>query len=302
MNVVDKVLLTLADPTARTALLDEPALEAVVAASYDIDARAPYTPLFEEFTLGPAVTAPATLDGYLHKPVSGERTEASVRISGLSGGGPTVAALWRGAVVARTARLDSVIQRVDAAWPALGAIDADIVADLGALPADPAALEAERRTRLRERLEPDQPEAVTDARLDALLAGRTVAERLRGGALGGVQVSFSAALAPATAPITLPVTAVFLARDAGFSLTGLLAETRFVRERLIAAGTGRATSVTLPCRTPVVAIWVLPAVVFDDDDWPGATSGMTAAQRRVARRAAAAVWLRGEAIALAISS
>jgi hypothetical protein len=44
-------------------------------------------------------------------------------------------------------------------------------------------------------------------------------------------------------------------------------------------------------------VWVVPAAVFDDADWPGGDSG-SAAERRAARFQRAGQWLAGEGIGL----
>jgi hypothetical protein len=245
VNAEDKVVVALADPATRGELFDELALESIVAAGYDAEALAaegPYEPVFDQLTLGPPLSTAVSIDGSWSS-LSGERTEASLHVTGLGQGGtPAVAALWRGSVVARVVREPATIEQLDVSW------------------------------------------TVTPASAD-----------------GAATVGFSAAQPPVSAPLALPVTAVVLARDAGFSLTALLAETRFVRERLTAAGIERATDSTLPRRAAVVAVWVLPVTVFDDADWPGATAGMDEAQRRLARRTAAAQWLTAEGIAVAVT-
>lgn len=245
MNHADRAVILLADPATRDPLFDQLALESIVAAGYDADALAaegPYEAVFDELTLGPAISSGVTIDGSWST-LCGDRTEATLRVAGLGPAtGPAVAALWRGSVVARVVRDPAVVEDLDIDWTTTGTVS------------DGAAL-----------------------------------------------VTFSDAPAPVTAPLALPVTVVVLARETGFSLTALLAETRFVRERLAASGVERPAT-ALPRRAAIVALWVLPVEVFDDPDWPGATQGMDPDQSRAARRAAAAAWLRDEGIAVAVST
>jgi hypothetical protein len=212
-------------------------------------------------------------------------------------------------VIARVVRDASTIDAIALTWPAVGTIDADIVADLGALPADSDALDAARRARLLERLRValDQPAALTDGRLDALLAGAGVAsvsqliERDRGQVVpAAATVTFSPAPPANPAPVVLPISAAVLVRDPGFSVAQLLADTRLVRERLAALSLDRPVDASLRRRNALIAVWVLPAATFDDDDWPGAGGGMSAAQARAARRAAAASWLADAGIGLVV--
>ena len=312
MNFSDQTLVRLADPATRATVFDDAALESVVSAAYDADAlavEAPFQAVFDELRLGVAAPRLATADGTWNLAGTVDRTEASFAIAGIGPDVTRIDALWRGAVVARVVRATATIEDVRTNWPALGTIDADIERDLGALPADPAALEAERRARLIERLRAtlDQPARLDDSRVDALLADAGVAsvtdllERHRGTVIpGAATLAFSDAPAPAPAPLALPVAAAVLIRDQGFSVSQLLADTRLVLERLGPLSLGRAVDPALPVRNALVAVWVVPAETFDDADWPGATPGMSAPQARAARRAAAARWLAREGIGLTV--
>jgi hypothetical protein len=51
-------------------------------------------------------------------------------------------------------------------------------------------------------------------------------------------------------------------------------------------------------RSPVVA-WVLPATLFDDDGWPGATTGSNL-EKRAQRRRWAGAWLARERTGLIV--
>ena len=97
----------------------------------------------------------------------------------------------------------------------------------------------------------------------------------------------------------LPLAGAVLVRDAaGLSLAELLTESKSVRERLRAYAVERPPDPTLRMREPLVVVWVVPAAVFDDGDWPGGGAG-TPAERRDARRLAAGAWLAREGIGLA---
>jgi hypothetical protein len=262
--------------------------------------------VFDEFRLGPYAQPPGLLEG-VWNPVGGvDRTEVHARVLGL-GVEPVarVDALWRGAIVARVVTGGGRITQLEVAWPDPSGIDDEIVADLGTLPADPAALEAERRSRFRARVTAAvaQPDVVTDAAFDAWLARlgvSTVTDLLRagsGGAAGGaVQVTFTPNGAPTATPRPLPLTALLLVRDA-FSVAELVSASNAVRERVGALGLERPADPTLPRRVPVLVVLVVPPTVFDDPDWPGATDG-TPAEQRAARRAAAGAWLAREGIGL----
>jgi hypothetical protein len=197
------------------------------------------------------------------------------------------------------------ITEVATTFPDADGIDDEIVADLGSLPADPVALEAERRRRFlaRARAAVAQPDALTDAAFEAWLhrlGTGSVSELLAHpgvAAAGVVQVTFSPPSTAPAAPLPLPITAILLVRDADFSVARLLADSHALRDRLGAFGVERPREPTLPVRTPVVVIWVVPIDVFDDADWPGGGGG-NPAQQRANRRAAAGAWLAGEGIGL----
>jgi hypothetical protein len=313
VNFADTTLVRLADPATRAGVLDDDALEAVVAAAYDADALAvegPFQALFDELRLGAAGPRVATADGTWNQVGGVQRTEASFTIAGLGPEGPRIDAIWRGSVVARVVHAPAPIESVAMTWPALGTIDADIESDLGALPGNPSTLDNERRTRLIERLRTtlDQPDRLDDARLDAVLAGAGVAsvsdllERFGGTvAPAAGTVAFAPAPAAAPSPLALPVTAAVLVRDQGFSVGQLLADTHLVLESLGPLSLERSVDPELPLRNALVAVWIVPRETFDDADWPGATSGMNAAQARAARRSTAAAWLAREGVGLAVS-
>lgn len=313
MDYVDATLVKLADPASRAALFDTLALENLLGAAYDAPAlnlSGPFSAVFDEVQIGLSASGVARVEGSWAVVGSAQRTEASFQIAGLAiNPAIRVDALWRGAIVARTSSADAPIKSVTVDWPNLRAIDAEIIAALGALPTDPVALESERRTRLQARIAAsfDQPNFVTAERVDSWLSGLGASsasdfvENHAGDAFGAhTKVVFAAPQETHSSPQPLPVSIALLIRDVGFSLAQLLWESRLVRERLEPAGIQRARSGPRP-RTPIVIGWLVPPEVFDDGDWPGATTGMTTAQQREARRTIAGSWLAREGIGLAMT-
>jgi hypothetical protein len=145
---------------------------------------------------------------------------------------------------------------------------------------------------------------VDDALIDKLLVQAGVAtvgdlaRRHRGEqATGAVRVSFAdPGNVPAT-PRTFPVAVALLVRDSSHRVVDLLAETKQI-QWLLSFDVERPRDPELPTRNPVVVGWVLPAAVFDDPAWPGASLGSPPAAARLERRAAAALWLAAEGVAI----
>ena len=312
MNYVDATLIKLADSATRVEQFDSLALEQLVAAGYDTEAmtvEGPFQPLFDEFRLGLPPPRLGVIEG-VWNPVGGvERTEARFQLSGIGNdsGMVRVDAFWRGNIVARTVPETSLIQEVQIARPDLGTIDAEIEADLGALPTEEQALEEQRRARFLTRVRNglNQPTVLTDEVLDNLLsrAGATsVGDFLTGfhstAHTSAVQVTFSPPSTAAPSPKPLPIAAALLIRDAGFSVAQLLMESKMVREQIKPLGLERQRDPSLRLREPVLVVWVIPITVFDDPDWPGATGTLSVDQARRARRVAAGQWLAAEGIGL----
>jgi hypothetical protein len=113
-----------------------------------------------------------------------------------------------------------------------------------------------------------------------------------------LQIGFASA-PTTTATRSLPVTIAILARDAGTAVTALLAQSVLIRQTLLDAGRESSPDPSLRRRVSIVVAWVLPGVVFDDAGWPGGDAG-TPQQLNQARRQAAASWLAGQGIALAV--
>jgi hypothetical protein len=303
LDFVDGTMVSLADAARRNALLDQAALAQMTAAAFDVSTtplEGPFALDVETAELGLELAPRLTLEGSWTLP-GGMPTDARFRVEGLRLGDPLrIEALWRGRLIARTVPQDSRIEEVTARFAATD-IDKAIVAALGALPADPAALEAARRNQLRTRLTAGmaQPAALDDAALDDMLARAGVASvgallaAEGAAALGAVRVRFSAP-APGTpaSPVTLPVIVAVLVRNVPLPLAALFAETRAVRAALAADPTVTPAPAPIRRRASVLVLWVVPAAAFDDADWPGAD--------RAARRGAAGELLAAQEIGLAV--
>ncbi len=311
LDFIDRITVQLGDATSRAAVFDDVALEQIVSTMYDADALAiegPYVPIFEEVEVGLALPHLATIDGGWSALGGTDRSEAQLHIAGLDSGNTLrVDALWRGSITARAVPLGDPITAVGFSWASVSGVDDDIVADLGALPDDPDALEAERRQRLMASLAAtmDQPDALTETAFDQFLtsigagsAGEALARYNAGSATGGVQVTFAPPLGAPPAPVSLPVVVALLVRDQPLAVADLLAESRRVRERLDRMWVARPPEATLPTRLPVAVTWVVPSTVFDDADWPGAEGVADPADARALRRTAAGSWLADAGIGL----
>ncbi|WP_165226774.1 hypothetical protein [Aquisphaera insulae] len=307
MTFADKVLIRLADPATRDAVFDAVALEQFASAAYDtsrVAIQGPYSAVFEELRLGVAVGRRGVAEGQWGRLGSSEKSAAEFQVSGLGGTGVLVDAIWRGFIVARANAPVGRITSVTTSHADLAAIDREIVAALGALPSDPVALGQERRQRLVARLKAavSEPPIVTDELVDRLLstAGAAGVNEFfdvasRGAAFEPVRVTFSEGPPPPPpSPRPLPVAAAVLVRDAGFGLAQLLADSRAVRDQLEADALGRADDPALRSRQGVLVVWIVPAALFLDADWPGANPD--------ARRKAAGDWLAREGIGLATAN
>lgn len=309
-------MVRLADAAARATLFDQDALGQIIAAAYDTSAMVvdgPYAALFDEIELGVSVQRRGAIDARWNSLAGPERFEGQFVLVGVGAESSIrVDALWRGAVVARTVPTTSRVQSVKLAWPDPAGIDDEIIAALGALPADPVALETQRRTRFLARIRAalHAPTAFTDDVFDTWLhqVGATsvgdLLARFRGQLLtGAMQLTMSAPgqdIPPS--PKALPITSAVLVRDAGFSLAQLLVDSKQIMSQLREAGVERpVASDTIP-RCSLIVTWILPDTVFDDAAWPGGDAGTTADQKRALRRAAAGIWLAREGIGLAVAA
>jgi hypothetical protein len=304
VNFVDRTFVSLADPATRAGVLDATALERILAAAYDVETigplGGPFSATFDEFELGYAAERVGTVDGVWTPVGSVERTEASFRLGGLGdGGAPGAEAVWRGTILARYALGGEPITAFHSSWPSKERVDAVVAAaNGGTLPAEPA-LETARRGELLGEIRADlgDPARFEPEDLDALVdsAGATTVggllDLVDGRRIGALQLDFAAPAAVSETVRPLPVAAALLIRDAPLSIAELVVESKRLRDRLEPAGLERPKDDRLPLRNPVVVVWVVPAAVFDDTDWPGATPD--------ARRGAAGDWLAREGIGLA---
>ena len=302
MDSVDATLVKLADAATRATVIDSDALAALLDATYEagsMSVEPPFSGVFDEFELGLDLAAPVVASGAWMRSGEAERTEARFEITGLPRWSIRIDALWTGSVVATVNFPSAVIGSLDSAWPSAGAVDGEIVKALGALPADPTALERERRTRYLGHLRAgfSQPATLTDAIFD---------ESLRAAGVGSVGelidrngAGFGAATLQLVMQVTqplagtvrqLPVRTAILVRDASASIADLLHDSKQVRAYLREAGQVPADG-GLPTRGLPTVMWVLPATAFDDPAWPGPDNQT--------RRSRAAQWLAREGIALA---
>ncbi|MFL6139712.1 MAG: hypothetical protein ACJ74O_18215 [Frankiaceae bacterium] len=115
----------------------------------------------------------------------------------------------------------------------------------------------------------------------------------------GVGLTFSAptTVTLSTPPLVLPVVVAFLVADADASPRTLLQQSEVARR-----AAARYPSATPPSGAPQrtqerCVCWLVPATAFDDEGWPGATTG-SAQAKRDQRLAAARGWLSGQGIAV----
>lgn len=310
MQFRDKTLVRLSDPETRGDVFDEVALDQILSAAYDVDTlpvNAPFSAVFDRFRLGYAETYSVHGEGQLYGR-HGDAGRVTLTLADWQPGQVVQAdAFWRGAVIARSAHDDSVIELLDFDWSVLSKVDAAAAAaNGGELPSDPRALEAARRTALVALLKDDMqsPDALTDARLDRLLgnvgaAGVSDLLENRAGRPAHLGIGFSEPAGMPPRQRRFPVAAALLIRER-FAVADLLLESKLLRHRLAEAGVETPRPQTLPLRHPLLVIWVVTARLFEDEDWPGATAGMNPSQRLAARRARAGQWLAREGIGLAV--
>jgi hypothetical protein len=311
MKYIDKILVLLVSETTRADIFDDTALENILSATYDEpSAEGPYSAIFNDLELGYAVPQRGTAEGLWSLVGTGQRHEAMFYLSGL-GEARQLAAFWRGSIVARIRPATDRIIAVDYQSAHIGQIDDAIMDDLGSLPADAETLETERRDRLTTILQnqADDPDAFTSVHLDRWLArigatsvGEVIEQHQKGDHSGVLTLQFEAPSDEPPVPRQFPVSAAIFIRDVGFSVMDLLHETRDVIGRLSAIGDERPAANGLRRKRSITAIWILPEVVFDDEDWPGASNGMSADARRDARRQVASDWLAREGIGLVVPS
>lgn len=305
MDRASGLLLRLADPVARVDLLDAQALLAVATVCYEIDPAAVVgatTAVYDRFDVAVPIMPEVVAAARLTRAGEPVPWEVSASVDGVVDPAPGADAVWAGSVVLRTAGGNGTIEGVATAEPDL---DAAFAAALAGLP--PTATPDEIRTALRQAAQGGAATPpLTDTELDALLAAVTPFDpdpRELGRAVGGrdlvsmrLRMSAPAAVAPVP-PVTLPVVVAFLVADAATAPRQLLQAT------VLARRAARPYPVPpLPARSPArradrCICWLLPAEAFDDDGWPGASTG-TGAQQRAARLAAARSWLATQGVAV----
>lgn len=308
MDFENRVLVLLADENTRAALFDQTSMEQIIKSTYQTDlltVEGPFSTVFDRVELGFSLKSNMPLNGSWQP--SGMGQDTRFHVDGFRQAGVQASAYWFGGVVARISFTTAKITSVNTHWPNLLTIDPQIIADLGALPDDPIALETARRTHLITLLQDGmaQPAALSDEALDHWLDANkadSVSHLLSNIAQSMYPASLQIAITEPdpgpTAPLVLPVSAAIFIRPADFSLSELLQETKTLLSLTSEAGFAPAREARLPVRHPVIAVWILPEDVFDDDDWTGADDSMSAAERREARRATAGTWLAGEGIGL----
>lgn len=302
MEFSDTILLELATAAGRGALLDQAALGQMISAAFDLSVapvQGPFSLTVETLDLGLDITRPGLIEGSFSATPGSVPANIRIRVEGLAfAPPPRVDALWRGTLIARRVPQDDMVAGVSGGFILLD-LDRAIVAELGALPATPAALETARRRVLLARLRDGaaQPGALNDAAVDHMLAAAGVADASgllagRGTAeLGAFRLAFTAAAVAPPVPVTLPVTVAVLVREAPLRLSALLAESRSIRAALADDPSVQPAPAPIRRRVPVLLLWVIPGALLDDAGWPGAD--------RAARRSAAADLLSGQGIALA---
>ena len=113
----------------------------------------------------------------------------------------------------------------------------------------------------------------------------------------GLTFSTPPVITAQSSPVVLPVVVAFVVGSIDSSPRNLLRQRDSARR-----AAARYPAVAPPAQAPVrtqdrCVCWLLPAAAFDDDGWPGGSTG-SAAQKRTARLAAARGWLTRQGIAL----
>jgi hypothetical protein len=309
VDYVDFTLTRMADPATRASLFDEEALEQMAAAAYGEEAATltgPYQPVFQEMEIGLSIPSRSTIEGWWNS--GSAHNEGRFVIAGIGRDSMVrIDALWRGGIIARVTPATGRITEEVSEWPDPSRIDEEIIAALGGLPADPVALEKERRDRFLARIRAalHQPDAFTDAifndwlRRAGAVSVSDLMTRFHGViSTGTLRIRYSDPTAAPPSPRELPITAAVFLRDQPIALADIVSQSKLVREQLREAGVERARDADTSARAPILMVWMVPETVFDDNDWPGGTSG-TPAERRLLRRRAAAAWLGPQGIAFA---
>ena len=305
MDSSSEQMLRLADPAARSAVLDQAALLAVVSVCYDVDpatVTGPATAIYDRVDVAVPIMPETAVA--LRVTRAGDALPWDVTGSWYGPALPAPGAdlVWAGSIVLRTGGGSGTVTDLAGSEPNL---DAAFAAALAGLPA--SATEDQIRAALRQAAENDvATPALTDTELDNLLAvlapgaadPRALGRSVSGRDLVGLQLQMSPPPGPADAvPVALPVVVAFLVADAAAAPRELLQATALARR----AARGYPVP-PVPSGAPArladrCVCWVLPATVFDDTGWPGG-SGADAAAQRASRLAAAQAWLASQGIAI----
>ncbi len=299
MDFVDATLLRLADEASRSNVFDEQSLLQLVAAAHDISGLgldAPVTPVFDEVKFAFQDDRNVAVTGSWMTVGHTDRSELTINAAGLGPAVPRIDLLWRGSVVASSGGGNAVVDKVDLAYLDIAGLDREIAP----LPTVPAELEQRRRAALlaRVRRNLDQPTAFSDEDLGRLLARVEVASvgelmaSPPAAAGATLRVRYAATADSAPRRRQFGIAAALLLRPANTSIAALLDETRRVRPYLTQIGFSPPRAAGERSRGAPVIAWVMPAAVFDDTGWPGAS--------RTERRAWAGTWLAREGIGLVV--
>jgi hypothetical protein len=298
VHFVDRTLLRLTDAEERAEALTPAVGDRILAAAF----------LFHTIEVGPVTglsvrdvellpTAPRLqrLEGVFQHPVTGERWEATGTLVDAAAGASAHARLEL-RLTTETRLADTTVERLETESLSdladIGAVDARIVADDGALPADPEQLDARRFTALKTLLHErfTQPD---DVNVDLLVAQRGIDD------FAGLLESFASPRHPSRVELelvvdgTLPsrietyrvIAAALIDEDPVARLRDLVGEIQLGRAAL-----ERGTELASPPRgmsprTDLPYVVLFPESTLDDADLPvplGAAP-TTPAEERAAR-------------------
>jgi hypothetical protein len=305
MQFADRILLHLADPAARAALLPAAAAERLAAALFGIAPAAG-----QVFTIRiDRVAIAVALGGEWRGRASGRIADArQVDLdftAAAPAGGMADAVVW--------GRLDAVLPPVEGrvvaiearriAWPTLAEIEAALPAAVVA-GGDAAAIEAARRVALGRRIVA-APDDFTEPELATLIGDWLSAQGFAGVAplieasatlrpAEGLALRFEPAPPAGGAMQTMPFMACVVADDlaaAGPGLRGAIGRGRTAQRALAEAGHGTADTAGMTPRERLPVLLFVPQDSFADEAWPGAAAGAADDVKRTQRASAAARWL-----------
>ena len=287
MDFPAKALVALSSDASRITTFGQNGLKNVVKASYGLEdavIQGAATPTFSAFTLGGL--DPDDSEGASELPAPALRIDA----------------LWRGSIRLSASFPKSEVLSVQAGGLSLAGLDDDVAAaNGGVLPSDDA-LEAARRTELRNRLDAlvDHTEAATDDVIDAWLASAgatSVGQLLEADdtvPLSELKIRFSPPLGGgAFTQMDFPVAVSVAIRDPnspGSGLVEIISGVRRLQSSLRRAGFEPKNASEAGGHGRAVIALLVPDDWFDDTDWPGANKADRINQ--------ASAWMAQEGIAL----